>query len=284
MKIAVVGLGLIGGSIAKAIKRNTKHNCYAIDINADTIAQALSQEAIDGAITPDELSDMDMTIVSLYPEGIIKFVKDNASKFKKGSVVLDTCGIKTAIVSELTGLLRDNEVSFVGCHPMAGREFSGFEYSVDNLFDNASFIITPSDETNMETVEKVKKLAEQLRFRRCVLSTPQKHDEVIAFTSQLAHIVSSAYVKSPSLLNENGFSAGSFKDMTRVALLNEDMWTSLFMLNREALTDEISHIIGALNEYLEVLRDGDSEKLHELLKQGRQLKESSNKQITDNQF
>ncbi len=276
MKIAIVGLGLIGGSLAKAIKKNTHHTCYAIDINKQTILSAVSQEAIDGEITPAELSCCDLTIVCLYPQATVKFITENVQFFKKNSIVIDSCGIKQAIVDGCEKILTDNNVNFIGCHPMAGREFSGFDYAVDNLFDKASFIVAKTENTDPTALEVVKNLALEIGFRKVVISTPEEHDRVIAFTSQLAHIVSSAYVKSPSLMNQSGFSAGSFKDLTRVAKLNEDMWTSLFMLNKNPLVDEISHIIDRLSEYKTALETDDAQTLHTLLKQGRELKEKSN--------
>ncbi|MBP1572803.1 MAG: prephenate dehydrogenase [Oscillospiraceae bacterium] len=279
MKIAVVGLGLIGGSIAKTIKKNTSHNCYGIDTNKNTIALALSQEAIDAELTTDGLCDMDIVIVSLYAGGIVNFVLSNLDNFKKGAVVIDTCGVKSEIVAKLEKPLSEKGVHFVGCHPMAGREFSGFEYALDNLFDNASCIITPTEKTDVKALSTVKELAKQMRFRRVVESTPEKHDKVIAFTSQLAHVVSASYVKSPSLFEQDGFSAGSFKDMTRVAYLNENMWTELFMLNKEALIPEIESVIKALTDYRDCLVNDDSERLRELLKDSRELKTKSNEQI-----
>ena len=180
------------------------------------------------------------------------------------------------MVSRVEKPLADAGVRFVGCHPMAGREFSGFDHSLDNLFDKASFIMTPTDQTPMSAVREVSDLAYEIGFAKCVISTPEEHDRIIAFTSQLAHIVSSAYVKSPSLMKQAGFSAGSFRDLTRVAKLNEDMWTSLFLLNREPLIDEISHIISCLEDYRDALSSQDAERLKALLREGRILKEKSN--------
>lgn len=275
MKIAVVGLGLIGGSIAKTLKKNTNHSVYAINRSQQTLKTALSEEAIDGAITAEDLKDMDVVFIGLYAGLTIDFVLKNADNFKKDAVVCDTCGVKTEIVKTLTKPLAEMGVHFVGCHPMAGREFSGYRYSLDNLFDNASFIITPDEDTDQGAVKLLSDLAHEMRFRKTVISTPQEHDRVIAFTSQLAHIVSASYVKSPSLLKQAGYSAGSFKDMTRVAYLNEDMWTELFMLNKDALSFEIGCVINALQDYKNAIDSGDSAKLHELLKESRELKERS---------
>ncbi|MBQ7756907.1 MAG: prephenate dehydrogenase [Oscillospiraceae bacterium] len=275
MKIAIVGLGLIGGSLAKAIKKNTNHTCFAIDKNKQTILAATEQESIDGEIEVSDLKKCDVVIVCLYPEATVKFITENAGNFKTGGIVIDVCGVKGAIVTPCEKALSEVGVKFLGCHPMAGREFSGFEYAVDNLFDKASFIITKTENSDSEVVAKISDLALEIGFREAVVSTPEEHDKVIAFTSQLAHIVSSAYVKSPSLFNQAGFSAGSFKDLTRVAKLNEDMWTSLFMLNKKALSDEISCIIDRLCEYKNALDDENYEEMHSLLKDGRELKEKS---------
>ena len=276
MKICIVGLGLIGGSLAKAIKKNTHESCFGIDIDRGTIAGALAQEAIDGEMTIDDLAGCDVVIVGLHPEATIKFITENAGKFKKGGIVLDTCGVKVEIVRAVEGVCIENGVNFLGCHPMAGREFSGFAYSVDNLFEKASFIMTPTDRTPMRVVQEISRLAYNIGFAKVVVSNVEEHDSVIAFTSQLAHVVSSSYVKSPSLLKQAGFSAGSFKDLTRVAKLNEDMWTELFLMNRGPLVDEIEHIIARLTEYRDAIANNDAQRLHDLLKEGRELKELSN--------
>ena len=273
MKICIVGLGLIGGSLAKAIKKNTHESCFGIDIDRGTIAGALAQEAIDGEMTIDDLAGCDVVIVGLHPEATIKFITENAGKFKKGSIVLVTCGVKGEIVRAVEGVCIENGVNFLGCHPMAGREFSGFAYSVDNLFEKASFIMTPTDRTPMRVVQDISRLAYNIGFAKVVVSNVEEHDSVIALTSQLAHVVSSSYVKSPSLLKQAGFSAGSFKDLTRVAKLNEDMWTELFLMNRGPLVDEIEHIIARLTEYRDAIANNDAQRLHDLLKEGRELKE-----------
>lgn len=278
MRIGIVGLGLIGGSMAKAIKKNTDEICYGLDINKAVIASALAQETIDDEITIDNLDKCDIVIVSLYPQETIDFILGNKDKFKKGGIVIDACGVKSSIVEAVEQKLKDQGVHFLGCHPMAGREFSGFAYSVDNLFDKASFIMTPTDNTPVSVIQKVSNFAYNMGFARCVVSTPEEHDRIIAFTSQLAHIVSSAYIKSPSLSKQVGFSAGSFKDLTRVAKLNEDMWTTLFMMNKGHLLNEINHIIKSLEDYRDAITNDDNDLLHDLLKEGRELKEINNNQ------
>lgn len=275
MIITVVGLGLIGGSLCKAIKKHTNHTVYGIDINKEAVSMALSQNAIDAETTDVGLADI--TIVSLYPITTIDFIKNNASKFKKGSIVIDTCGIKKVVVDEVTPLLNENDVTFIGVHPMAGREFSGFEYSLDNLFDEASFIITPDPSVSQTKINLIEDFAYSIHFKKVVISTPEEHDQIIAFTSQLAHVVSNAYIKSPTNQKQLGFSAGSFQDLTRVAKLNETMWTPLFMLNKEPLCYEINYIIDRLTEYRNAMMNNDSDTLKQLLKDGRELKENTPK-------
>ena len=283
MNIAVVGLGLIGGSLCKSLKKHTFHHIMGIDSDKETIRKALEQKAIDEHINDDRLSEANLTIICLYPDAICEFVRKNAGKFKKGSIVTDTCGVKKAIVDSCTPVLEENGVMFLGAHPMAGREFSGFDYFTDSLFEGASFIITPSENTPQIAVDLLSTLAGSIGFGKAVVASPEKHDQVIAYTSQLAHVVSNAYVKSPSVNDFNGFSAGSFMDLTRVAKLNEDMWTSLFMCNKEALLKELDQIISNITEYRDAIREDDKERLRGLLRDGRILKEKCNEMYSKNQ-
>lgn len=275
MNIAVVGLGLIGGSFCKALKKNTFHRILGIDTNKETIEKALACGAIDEEISAEQLNEANLTIICLYPEAIVNFVKENAKFFKKGGIVIDSCGVKEYVVNECTPILDAEGVIFVGTHPMAGREFSGFDYSTDDLYNGASFIITPSDNTPQIAVDLLQTLAGSVGFGKAVVSTPQKHDEVIAYTSQLAHVVSNAYVKSPAMLNFDGFSAGSFQDLTRVAKLNEYMWSELFMCNKDALLKEINCILNSITEYRDAIEHGDLDTLIKILRDGRELKEKS---------
>ena len=158
---------------------------------------------------------------------------------------------------------------------MAGREFSGFEYSLDDLFDNASFIMTPTENTPQEEINLIEDLARSIHFKKVVKTTPEEHDRIIAFTSQLAHVVSNAYIKSPTHRQQLGFSAGSFQDLTRVAKLNEDMWTPLFIMNKEPLCFEIDYIMARLAEYRDAIANEDHDRLRQLLRDGRILKETT---------
>ncbi|MDR0974677.1 MAG: prephenate dehydrogenase/arogenate dehydrogenase family protein [Ruminococcus sp.] len=271
MKITIVGLGLIGGSLAKTIKKHTNHTVNGIDTNAETIKLALSQGAIDTNIADTSLADI--TFVCLYPEATVDYILEH--NFKPASIVSDVCGVKGFITSRVDKALSERGVNFIGTHPMAGREFSGYEYSLDTLFDTASFIITPTENSSEKCVNLMEDLAYAINFKKVVRATPAEHDEIIAYSSQLAHIVSSSYIKSPTHLRQLGFSAGSFLDLTRVAKLNEDMWTPLFLANKDALSGEISEIIKHLEEYKNTIDNTNASELHKLLKAGRILKEET---------
>lgn len=275
MKIGVIGLGLIGGSLAKAIKKNTTHTVFGKDINEETMKKAILTGAIDGELT--DISLVDILIVSLYPSATVKFIEENAEKIKKGAIVTDVSGVKKSVCDKLFPLAEEKGFSFIGGHPMAGVEFSGFDYSKDALFKNASMILVPSKKESIGNCELLSELFKSLGFTRIQFTTPEEHDKMIALTSQLAHVISSAYVKSPSALNHKGFSAGSFRDMTRVARLNENLWSELFFANKENLLTEIDGLIEHLIEYKTALSEDDEEMMIELLKEGTKRKLLSEK-------
>lgn len=275
MQIAVVGLGLIGGSFCKSIKKYTSHTCWGLDEDEFVLQQAAMEGAIDGVITAQQLERADLTIVCLHPQTAIDFLLQNRAQFRPGSVVMDACGVKQAIVDAVSGPLAARGVYFLGAHPMAGREFSGYDHALADLYQGASFIVTPGDDLPPAVLAMVEELVGALGFAQVVKTTPERHDQTIAFTSQLAHVVSNAYIKSPTLQNESGFSAGSFLDLTRVAKLNEKMWTELFLMNQEALLFEVDNIISHLTEYRQALAEQDKRTLQQLLKDGRLLKEES---------
>lgn len=274
MNIAIIGLGLIGGSMAKALCKRTQHRIFGYDRNQDVLKKALCDNAISEILDNTSLDAIDTFIICLHPEAEISFILDNADRFSSGCMIIDTCGIKTAVYDSVYDILSKKNIDFIGCHPMAGREFSGYDYSLETLFDKASFIIAPEKNQSAEKIDKIKKLAHQIGFKKIIMSTPDSHDQTIAYTSQLAHIASNAYIKSPQLKNENGFTGGSFQDMTRVARLNEDMWTDLFIMNKEPLLFELDTYIENLKKYSEALKNDDKDTLKELLREGRLLKES----------
>lgn len=270
MKIAIVGLGLIGGSLLKAISKKTKYQCYGYNRTQTVLKQA--QPYLHGHLQQENIKEMDIIFVCLTPCVAMDWIIDNQNNFKKGCIVADICGIKEYLVQNMEEVLQPKGVHFIGCHPMAGKEVGGFINSDENLFSGASYIITPTNETNKEAMQVIEELALEIGFGKVAKASPSEHDKIIAYTSQLAHIVSNAYVKSPSLQKLDGFTAGSFQDLTRVARLDSKMWTELFLLNKDNLLFEIDTIINSLKEYQTVIKDLDKEKLQILLEQGNQLK------------
>ncbi len=281
MLIGVVGLGLIGGSLAKAIKYNTENTVLGYDIDLNVLLKAKLLGAVDGELTEDKIPECDMIITGLYPQSTKDFINANAAKFKKGAIVVDTCGVKGYVCGDMWKTAKENGFVFIGAHPMAGLHYSGFEHSQVTLFNNASMVLVPSKDVNINDLEKVKKLFLSIGFTDIQLTTPEKHDKLIAFTSQLAHVVSNAYVKSPTAKEHKGFSAGSYKDLTRVAKLNETMWTELFLENDEYLIREIDGIIENLQQYSAALKARDEKTLRQLLKDGRECKERIDGEYND---
>ena len=271
MEIGIVGLGLIGGSLAKAISQNTDHTVYGTDLSEQVVRKAVLVDAIEQPLTDELLPQCDIVIVALYPQATIDYVKEHAHLFRKESIVVDCGGIKKLICDTLIPLSEDHGFLFVGGHPMAGLEHSGFTYAKKSLFNNASMIFTPT-KGPIESMEKLKELFTSIGFTNIEISTAEEHDRKIAFTSQLAHVVSNAYIKSPTALEHSGFSAGSYKDLTRVAKLNEVMWTELFLENADNLAAEIDTLIGNLQQYSTAIRERDAKTLCALLKDGREKK------------
>lgn len=281
MLIGVVGLGLIGGSLAKAIKYSTDNTVLGYDIDLNVLLKAKLLGAVDGELTEEKIPECDMIITGLYPQDTKDFITANANKIKKGALVIDTCGVKCYVCEDMWKTAKENGFVFIGAHPMAGLHYSGFEHSQVTLFNNASMVLVPSKDVNINDLEKVKKLFLSIGFTDIQLTTPEKHDKLIAFTSQLAHVVSNAYVKSPTAKEHKGFSAGSYKDLTRVAKLNETMWTELFLENDEYLIKEIDGIIENLQQYSAALKARDEKTLRQLLKDGRECKERIDGEYND---
>lgn len=273
MNIAVIGLGLIGGSMAKTLKKHTPHTILGIDMDPQVMLKARMLEAIDADLTPERLAICDLVFVATWPVAAVQYVKENAANFRKGATVIDLCGVKRAVCEPLFDIAKENGFLFVGGHPMAGIEYYGFDHASASLFQNASMILTPPPGVSIQVLAELKHFFRQLGFARVVMTTPAEHDRVIGYTSQLAHVVSSAYVKSPEAMEHHGFSAGSFRDMTRVARLSPGMWTELFLLNREPLLRELDALIAHLNEYHDALERADGEGLRALLQAGTDRKE-----------
>ena len=272
MKVGIVGLGLIGGSMAKSIKRRTGHTVYGIDLTDETMMMARMCGAIDGTLTADTLPECQLILVAIRPQAAIDWVAENARHIARGAILVDLCGVKRMMVEALAPIAADYGFSYIGGHPMAGRERGGFTSSTEDLYVGASMILTPDDKTDMPLLETLKHFFLDVGFGSLTFSDPEEHDRIIAYTSQLAHIVSSAYVKSPEAQRRRGFSAGSFRDMTRVARLDEDMWTELMLCDADFLVGELGILIDNIAAYRDALAHRDAQRLHDLLKEGREAK------------
>ncbi len=271
MKIAVVGMGLIGGSLCRALKQYTPHTVLGTTRNHKTVEFALSMGAIDAEFT--DFSEPDVVFVALPPQPTLDYLKAHVQDFKPGTIVADICGVKEPIVSEVDQMYHDNGVHYVGSHPMAGKEIAGFASSDADMYKNASYIITTTKLTDEGAVKTLSSLARAIGFSRVQITDPHRHDVIISYTSQLAHVVSSAYIKSPTSGMTLGFTAGSFQDMTRVAKLDPDMWTALFQMNQGPLVEEMDTLIHNLTVFRNALASGDTKKMRYLLDQGRMLRE-----------
>ncbi|MCR5212921.1 MAG: prephenate dehydrogenase/arogenate dehydrogenase family protein [Eubacterium sp.] len=273
--VGVVGLGLIGGSYAKAFQDKSEARILGYDLSDSITSFAKLEGTLDDILTKDNIGECDLLIVALYNQAIIDFIKENAPYIKKDALVIDTGGLKRRICSECFPIASEYGFTFIGGHPMAGKKFSGYKYSTGKLFRDSSMIIVPDPKCRdiYTILHKVEDALAPCRFGSITVCSADKHDSMIAFTSEMAHIVSNAYIKSPTAREHNGFSAGSYKDMTRVAWLNEDMWTEIFMENKDNLIFELDTIIGFLEEYKNALETGDSEKMRTILRDGKQAKE-----------
>ena len=256
MRVGIIGLGLIGGSMAKAYKRDPQWEVYGANRTRSVAEFALIAGDIDGILTDELLPTLDLLFLAAYPQGVI-----------------DLSGIKQRVCEACFPLAEKYGYTFIGGHPMAGTQYSGYKYSRADMYDGAPMIIVPPKFDDIELLDRVRKLLLPARFGRVSAITAEDHDRRIAFTSQLAHVVSNAYVKSPTARRHDGFSAGSYRDLTRVAWLNPDMWAELFIENRDALLFEIDTILASIAKYRDALADSDFAALRALLDEGRRIKE-----------
>ena len=272
MKAGIVGLGLIGGSFAKAYHA-AGHTVWAKELDRSVLSFAELSDAVDGELTKDNIGDCDIILICVYPQAVIDFLDEMGPYIGKKPVVIDCCGTKRVPMIEGEKIAEKYGFLYVGGHPMAGTQFSGFKYAKETLFKGAPMVIVPPVYDNIELLEKVKEILEPAGFRKITVTTAEKHDEMIAFTSQLAHVVSNAYIKSPTALAHKGFSAGSYRDMTRVAWLNPNMWAELFLDNKDNLIKEIDILIDSLSAYKEAIEKDDRDTLIKLLDEGKKRKE-----------
>jgi len=272
MTVGVVGLGLIGGSFVKAYSK-AGHTVLAKDIDESVMQYAKLCGAIDDKLDESNIADCDLILICTYPEAAIEYMEENGRLISKKTIVIDCCGTKEVIVDKGREIAKRYGYTYVGGHPMAGTQYSGFKYSRENLYKGAPMVIVPPVYDDIILLDRIKKLLSPAGFGSITVTTAAEHDVMIAYTSQLAHVVSNAYVKSPTVRSHKGFSAGSYKDMTRVAWLNPEMWTELFLENKDNLLNELDILIDNLNKYRVALENEDKDTLLELLREGRQIKE-----------
>ena len=272
MTVGICGLGLIGGSMAKAYKESG-HRVLGYDLNEATLGYCSLAGITDGVLDESSIPKCDLIFIALYPISAIKYLEEIAHLISKNATVIDLCGTKAKICECGFALAKKHGFRFVGGHPMAGTQYSGIKHARASLFRNAPMVLVPSVYDDIAFLDGIKQLLAPAGFGKFSITTADEHDRMIAFTSQLAHVVSNAYVKTPTAQNHKGFSAGSYKDLTRVAWLNENMWTELFLENKEPLLYELDHIIASLSEYKVAIENDDANTLRQLLKDGRLAKE-----------
>ena len=272
MTVGICGLGLIGGSMAKAY-REAGHTVLGYDKHEPTLGYASLAGIINGELNDRTIPSCDLILIALYPQTAVSYLEEIAPLVDKRALVMDLCGTKKIICAKGFSLAKEYGFTFVGGHPMAGTQYSGIKYARATLFKNAPMVLVPPVYDDIAFLANVQAMLAPAGFGKFSVTTADAHDEMIAFTSQLAHVVSNAYVKSPSAKGHKGFSAGSYKDMTRVAWLNEQMWTELFLENKEPLLFELDTIIHSLQEYRNAIAENDAYSLRALLRDGRVAKE-----------
>lgn len=277
MKVGIIGLGLMGGSLGRALVKKTECTVYAYDSDKDAMLKGAMLGAYHERLTEENAAELDVLVLAILPSAMKTVLDKYLPRLKAGTIVTDVAGVKRPV----TELMRAYsviypDVAFTGGHPMAGREFSGVAHSTASLYEGCTVLLV-NVSASLEKLAALKNLYKEVGAEGAVLTTAEEHDKIIAYTSQLAHVVSSAYVKSPSAMKHYGYSAGSFRDMTRVARMNAGMWTELMSDNADYLAEEVRGVAARLNEYADSLERGDTAKLYELLDVGSNLKTSLEK-------
>ena len=272
MTVGIVGLGLIGGSFAKAYHA-AGHTVLAFDTDRSTYDFAVLSGTVNGPLTDETLSICDLILIAVIPSAAVGYLKQHAAHIGPKPVVIDCCGTKRVVCTACFPLAKQFGFTYLGGHPMAGTHNSGFKYATATMFHNAPMVLVPANHNDIELLSRVKELLAPAGFSRFSVTTAEQHDEMIAFTSQLAHVVSNAYIKSPTAGLHKGFSAGSYKDMTRVAWLAPKMWAELFLENKDFLMTELNTLIDNLRQYQDAMEHDDLPGLIQLLDDGRKRKE-----------
>ena len=266
MTVGIIGLGLIGGSLAACIQEKTSDTVLGRDVNQNTMRAALGSGTVDGVLTDENTGTCDLIIIALYPRAALQVLGEIAPLVKRGATVTDCSGIKRPICAEGRRLSAQYGFTFIGGHPMAGRECWGYESATPDLYKGASMILTPDPEESKIAVGFLSDYFLSLGFGRITKVTPEDHDAIIACTSQLAHVLSSAYIRSETAARHEGLSAGSFRDMTRVAALNDRMWSEIFLDNKDNLLSEIDGLIRHLQDYRDAIASDDREAISEMMR------------------
>ncbi|MDD5954606.1 MAG: prephenate dehydrogenase/arogenate dehydrogenase family protein [Firmicutes bacterium] len=272
MKVGILGLGLIGGSLARAYAI-AGHTVYAIQRNEQMLSFAMLAGAVHGKLCEETIPECDLILLSIYPDGSAGWLEKNANLISKDALVIDCCGIKREVCRRCFPLAEKYGFTFVGGHPMAGSQFSGFKYSRATLFKGQPMVLVPPRFDDMALLDRCRQALAPCEFGTFSVTTAEDHDQMIAFTSQMPHILSNAFIKSPTALRHKGFSAGSYKDLTRVAWLNAPMWAELFLGNRDNVLREMDFYIESLQAYRDAIAAQDLEKLTALLEEGKRRKE-----------
>ena len=272
MNVGILGLGLIGGSLARAYALEG-HTVYAIQRNESMLSFAMLAGAVHGKLNEETIPQCDLILLAIYPDGSASWMERNAHLISADTLVIDCCGIKKEICRRCFPLAQKYGFTFVGGHPMAGSQFSGFKYSRATLFKGQPMVLVPPVFDNMALLDRVKQALKPCQFGSFSVTTAEDHDRMIAFTSQMPHILSNAFIKSPTALNHKGFSAGSYRDMTRVACLNPRMWAELFLENKENVLYELDFYIDSLKAYRDSIAAEDMDTLITLLEEGKRRKE-----------
>lgn len=278
-KILIVGLGLIGGSYAKRLKNNG-HHVGAITLNQEDIDYAIENNIIDEGIVEvkkEFVSQFDIVIFALYPSVFIKWIEQYNSYFKKGAIISDVSGVKTEVVYKVQELLENQNVEFIGAHPMAGKEVYGVKNASDTLFEGANFIITPTPVNSQKAIDVITKIAQELGFKTISILTPSKHDEMIAFLSQLTHCIAVSLMTCKESQHLKDYTGDSFRDLTRIANINENMWSELFLLNKEELLAQMDLFINEFNKLKSTIENSDVDTMKELMKLSTQRRSYFNK-------
>ena len=272
MTVGILGLGLIGGSLARAYSL-AGHSVYAADKDESILAFAQLAGAVEAPLTPENIGECALVLLAIYPEGSAAWLAENAPHISREALVMDCCGVKQQICEKCFPLAEQFGFTFIGGHPMAGTQFSGFKHSRANLFADAPMVLVPPRFDDIDLLERAKTALVPCGFGSFSVTTARDHDRMIAFTSQLPHIISNAFIKSPTALEHKGFSAGSYKDLTRVAWLNPRMWAELFLENREFVLKELDVLLSSLTAYRDAVAAGEEDTLMALLDEGKKRKE-----------